>query len=128
MKRVFTVFLAVCLLASVGIAAFADASDFPWGSLDVQQIVISGGVSRLRAEPYKGMTGITEVVISASVKSVDEDAFAGSAISVVKTAGDPGILKSVKAFENAEIIQISHEEYDAIVSENQNAAMRESDT
>ncbi len=128
MKRVFTVFLAVCLLASVGIAAFADASDFPWGSLDVQQIVISGGVSRLRAEPYKGMTGITEVVISASVKSVDEDAFAGSAISVVKTAGDPGILKSVKAFENAEIIQISHEEYDAIVSENQNAAMHESDT
>ena len=46
----------------------------------------------------------------------------------MKTAGDPGILKSVKAFENAEIIQISHEEYNAIVSENQNAAMHESDT
>ena len=69
MKRVFTVFLAVCLLASVGIAAFADASDFPWGSLDVQQIVISGGVSRLRAEPYKGMTGITEVVLNSWSKN-----------------------------------------------------------
>lgn len=119
MKKVFAVFLAVCIMASLGISAFADAADYPWGAYGskIENVVIGDGLVNVPAEPFVGMKNITGVTLPASVKNIESAAFADSAIAEVRTAGDPEVLEGVKAFENAEVVQISQDEFDAAVKE-----------
>ena len=117
MKKVFAVFLAVCIMASLGISAFADAADYPWGASGnvIENVVIGDGLVNVPAAPFAGMKNIKSVTLPASVVNIEGDAFGDSAIAEVRTVGDPEVLEGVKAFENAEITQISQDEFDAAV-------------
>ena len=117
MKKVLAVLLAVCMIASLGVTAFADAKDYPWGSLEVKTVIIADGVKAVPADAFEGMTDIETVVLPASVKEVDADAFADAAIATVLTAGDPADLENVKAFENAEIVVLEDAAFEEMLAE-----------
>ena len=97
MKKVFAVFLAICILASLGISAFADAADYPWGASGSESVsvVIGEGLVNVPAAPFAGMKNIKSVTLPASVVNIEGDAFGDSAIAEVRTVSDPEVLEGV---------------------------------
>ena len=127
MKKILAILMAVCMIAGLGVTGYADASEFPWGDLNVTNVIIADGVATVPAEPFAGMTGVVSVVLPASVTSVAAGAFADSAVSAVQTAGDPAILADVAAFADAEVTEISAEDFDALAAAVEAAATESSD-
>ena len=80
MKKILAVLMAVCMIAGLGVTGYADAAAFPWGDLDVTNVIIADGLATVPAEPFAGMTGVVSVVLPASVRTVEDQAFAYSQI------------------------------------------------
>ncbi|MBQ9664509.1 MAG: hypothetical protein IJV40_15290 [Oscillospiraceae bacterium] len=122
MKKVLAIVLALCMVASLGVMAFAEDAKTGWEDLDVACVIIADGITKVEAAPFAGMKDLESVVLPASVEEFEDDVFADAAITAVSTAGDVELLKDVAAFDDAEVTEITAEDFDALVAEVEEAA------
>ncbi len=115
MKKVLAIALAVCMFAALGVTGFAEAAS-PWADLDIAHVIFVDGTKDIKAADFAGLADVEDVMLPASVESIEDGAFADSAVAVVK-AVDAAVLEGVEAFADAEVEEISQDDFDAAVDE-----------
>ncbi|MCR5088206.1 MAG: leucine-rich repeat domain-containing protein [Oscillospiraceae bacterium] len=120
MKKLLSIMLAVCMIAALGLTVYADAAEGEWDAQNVTCVIIADGTTTVRAELYAGLTGITMVVIPASVTYIEPNAFADSRDSITTirvVGGNTAVLNGVTAFTSAVVEAISQEEFETLVAD-----------
>ncbi len=116
MKKLLAVILAVCMFTALGVTGFADAAVSPWADLDIAHVIFVDGTKDIKAADFAGLADVEDVMLPASVESIEDGVFGDSAVAVVK-AVDLTVLDGVEAFADAEVEEISQDDFDAAVDD-----------